>query len=66
VRLTEKALTPEDLDALRLPRHAPHAAEIELPHPRDQRALRLAAPVPPDLARFFERDWGQAAQTEAA
>ncbi len=59
VRFTEKALTPEDLAALRLPRHALHAAEIELPHPRDRTPFQLKAPLPPDLARFFEGEWGQ-------
>ena len=54
VRFTEKALTDEDWRRLRLPRHALHAAEIELPHPRDRRPVKLRAELPEDLREFLE------------
>lgn len=53
VRFTEKALTDADHRALRLPRHALHAAELAFPHPQDRREVRLAAPLPADLQAFL-------------
>lgn len=53
VRFTERALTDEDWKALRLARHALHAAEIEFPHPRDRRTMRLKVALPEDLREFL-------------
>ncbi|HEY3445115.1 MAG TPA: RluA family pseudouridine synthase [Myxococcales bacterium] len=53
VRFTEKALTEEDWKALRLQRHALHAAEIEFPHPKDRRAVKLKAELPGDMEEFL-------------
>jgi 23S rRNA pseudouridine1911/1915/1917 synthase len=53
-RFTRHALTDEDRAVLRLPRQALHAARLELPHPRTGETVRLEAPLPPDLAAFWE------------
>lgn len=54
VRFTEKALTPEDWETLRLARHALHAYEVAFPHPRDRRPLKVTAPLPEDMRAFLE------------
>jgi len=64
VRFTEKALTEEDWKALRLPRHALHAAEIELAHPRDRRPVRLKAELPGDLREFLCPNPASPSQTD--
>jgi 23S rRNA pseudouridine1911/1915/1917 synthase len=53
-RFTRHALTDEDRATLRLPRQALHAARLELPHPRTGEPVRLEAPLPADLAEFWE------------
>jgi 23S rRNA pseudouridine1911/1915/1917 synthase len=52
-RFTRRAMTEEDLAALRLPRQALHAWRLELPHPRTGERTALEAPLPPDLASFW-------------
>ncbi len=53
-RFTRGELTAEDRAVLRLPRHALHAFRLELPHPLTRAPLRLEAPLPRDLAGFWE------------
>jgi 23S rRNA pseudouridine1911/1915/1917 synthase len=52
-RSADGELTAEDLVRLELPRHALHAARMELPHPITQEPLRIEAPLPPDMAGFW-------------
>jgi len=66
IRFTERALTEDDWQALRLPRHALHAAELTFPHPRDRSPLTLTAPLPEDLAGFLRGEWERVAPTEDA
>jgi len=47
--------TPELVGRLGHDRHALHAFELEVPHPRDGMPLRLAAPLAPDLRALWER-----------
>lgn len=47
-------LTPEDEALLELPRHALHAAEIMLRHPITGSSLTITAPLPTDLAEFWD------------
>ncbi len=53
-RFTRRAMTGEDRVALRLERHALHAWRLELPHPRTGEPALLEAPLPPDLAAFWD------------
>ena len=53
-RFTRHAMTPDDLSRLRLTRHALHAWRLELPHPVTREVVRLEAPLPPDLAGFWD------------
>ncbi len=53
-RFTKGELTDEDRAVLRLPRHALHAWRLELPHPLTREPVRLEAPLPADLAEFWE------------
>jgi 23S rRNA pseudouridine1911/1915/1917 synthase len=53
-RFSKHRLEPEAWVRLRLPRHALHAARIELPHPQDRRPLVFESPLPADLAGFLE------------
>jgi 23S rRNA pseudouridine1911/1915/1917 synthase len=53
-RFTRHELTDADRAQLRLPRQALHAARLELPHPRTGEPVALEAPLPPDLAAFWE------------
>jgi 23S rRNA pseudouridine1911/1915/1917 synthase len=53
-RFTRRAMTAEDLAALRLPRQALHAWRLELPHPATGATVALECPLPPDLAAFWE------------
>jgi 23S rRNA pseudouridine1911/1915/1917 synthase len=53
IRFTEGALTEADRRRLRLDRHALHAAELCLPHPRTGERLDLEAPLPEDLQDFL-------------
>lgn len=47
-------LTDEDRRILELDRHALHAAELSLDHPMTGQRLRIEAPLPADLAGFWE------------
>lgn len=47
------AMQPEDWERLELPRHALHAARLELRHPITGCPLTLVAPRPTDLAQFW-------------
>lgn len=51
----DAGMTPELLARLALPRHALHAAAIEVPHPESGRALRVVSPLPRDLGDFLAR-----------
>jgi 23S rRNA pseudouridine1911/1915/1917 synthase len=53
-RFTRKEMTDEDRAALRLPRHALHAWRLELPHPATRAPVALEAPLPPDVAAFWD------------
>ena len=53
-RFTKKAMTAEDLAALRLPRQALHAWKLALPHPSTGTIVAFECPLPPDLAAFWE------------
>ncbi len=46
-------LTDELLALLELPRHAVHAASIEIPHPATGEPLRVESPLPADLADYL-------------
>jgi 23S rRNA pseudouridine1911/1915/1917 synthase len=52
-RAADGELTEDDLAALELPRHALHAAKMELPHPVSGAPLAIEAPLPADLASFW-------------
>jgi len=53
-RFTRGALTTDDHQVLRLPRHALHAWRLELPHPTTRAPLQLEAPLPADLTAFWD------------
>jgi 23S rRNA pseudouridine1911/1915/1917 synthase len=53
-RGVDEQLTPEDHALLELPRHALHAAELSLDHPISGARLHIQAPLPPDLAAFWD------------
>lgn len=53
-RFTRREMTDEDRAALRLPRQALHAWRLELPHPRTAERVAFEAPLPADLAAFWE------------
>jgi 23S rRNA pseudouridine1911/1915/1917 synthase len=52
-RAADGQLTSDDLARLELPRHALHAARLELAHPMTGERLELEAPLPPDMAGFW-------------
>ena len=52
-RFSKHALEPEAWVRLRLPRHALHAAEIELLHPGTGAPVRFSSPLPADLRAFL-------------
>jgi 23S rRNA pseudouridine1911/1915/1917 synthase len=52
-RAADAALTKEDTLLLELPRHALHAASVALKHPITGEHLVIAAPLPDDLASFW-------------
>jgi 23S rRNA pseudouridine1911/1915/1917 synthase len=47
-------LTPADVALLELPRHALHATRMRLAHPMTGRPLEIEAPLPPDMAGFWD------------
>jgi 23S rRNA pseudouridine1911/1915/1917 synthase len=53
-RFADGELTDEDLVWLELPRHALHAARIALPHPMSGAPLVFEAPLPDDMAAFWD------------
>ena len=53
-RSADGELTAADSEMLELPRHALHAARLSLPHPITGERLRLEAPLPGDMAAFWE------------
>lgn len=46
--------TAEDREKLLIDRHALHAARIDLPHPMFDERLVVEAPLPPDIAAFWD------------
>jgi len=52
-RAADGDLTADDVTRLELPRHALHAARIELPHPMTGEPLAVEAPLPPDMRNFW-------------
>jgi len=52
-RAADGQLTPEDVTRLELPRHALHAARIELPHPITGEPLEAEARLPADMSAFW-------------
>jgi 23S rRNA pseudouridine1911/1915/1917 synthase len=54
IRGADNELTEADLELLELPRHALHAARLALPHPITRERLAIEAPLPSDLAAFWE------------
>lgn len=53
-RGVDQELTDEDRARLEIDRHALHAAELELSHPRTGDRLVIRSPLPPDLATFWD------------
>jgi 23S rRNA pseudouridine1911/1915/1917 synthase len=53
-RGADGALTEDDRRLLELDRHALHAAELSLDHPMTGERLRIEAPLPEDLRRFWD------------
>jgi len=53
-RAADDELTEQDHALLELPRHALHAASLELDHPFEPRRLLIESPLPPDLAAFWQ------------
>jgi 23S rRNA pseudouridine1911/1915/1917 synthase len=54
-RAADGELTDDDVASLELPRHALHAARLELAHPITGAPLVIEAPLPPDMANFWAR-----------
>jgi 23S rRNA pseudouridine1911/1915/1917 synthase len=52
-RFCDRGLDDEMLAEFLLPRHALHAARIEIPHPQDDRILAVDAPMPEDMRAFL-------------
>jgi 23S rRNA pseudouridine1911/1915/1917 synthase len=53
-RAADGELTTADLARLELPRHALHATRLELPHPITGEHLAIEAPLPADIAAFWD------------
>jgi len=53
-RFTRHEMTDDDRARLRIERHALHAWRLELPHPVTRDLVRLEAPLPADLADFWD------------
>jgi 23S rRNA pseudouridine1911/1915/1917 synthase len=54
MRNADDEMTEADLAFLELPRHALHAAEIELTHPMTGEELKIVSPLSPDLGAFWD------------
>jgi 23S rRNA pseudouridine1911/1915/1917 synthase len=52
-RAADRELTADDAARLELPRHALHAARIELPHPVTGEPFSAEAPLPQDMCDFW-------------
>jgi 23S rRNA pseudouridine1911/1915/1917 synthase len=52
-RFSKRTLEQAAWERLRLPRHALHAAALELPHPNTGARLSFSAPMPKDLREFL-------------
>jgi 23S rRNA pseudouridine1911/1915/1917 synthase len=53
-RYCDQGLTDEMLADFLLPRHALHAARIEIPHPSRKETLAVESPMPADMAEFLQ------------
>lgn len=53
-RFTRGALTEDDHQRLRLPRHALHAWRLELPHPQTRQPVALEVALAADLQAFWD------------
>jgi 23S rRNA pseudouridine1911/1915/1917 synthase len=53
-RAADDELTPDDAAVLELPRHALHASRLALSHPITGARLVIEAPLPPDMAQFWD------------
>jgi 23S rRNA pseudouridine1911/1915/1917 synthase len=60
-RAADGELTAADLEMLEMGRHALHAASIELAHPVTGQPLAVRAPLPADMAKFWNslKDHGE-------
>ena len=54
-RGADGVLTEDDFIELELPRHHAHAHTLRLPHPITRAPLEITAPLPPDLAQFWQQ-----------
>lgn len=52
-RAADRKLTGEDHERLEMPRHALHAARLELDHPITDARLVIEAPLPSDITKFW-------------
>ncbi len=53
-RAADGELTADDVAMLEMPRHALHAARLALAHPMTGAPLAVEAPLPPDIATFWD------------
>ena len=53
-KFTKRTLTADDWAALRLPRHALHAAKLSLTHPKTLAPVSFESPLPDDLIAFLK------------
>lgn len=53
-RAADQRLTGDDLRRLEMPRHALHALRLEIPHPITNAPLSIEAPLPSDMAAFWD------------
>lgn len=53
-RAADQKLTGDDLLRLEMPRHALHAARLEIAHPITNTRLAFEAPVPADMTAFWD------------
>ncbi len=61
----DRGITEELAGRFVLPRHALHAASIQVPHPRTGERLSLAAPLPRDLRALLSRQLPSPMSSEA-
>ncbi len=53
IEYCDRGLSDELLARFLLPRHALHAASIEIAHPATREPIRVTCPLPPDLRDFL-------------